>query len=397
MNKWTATSLVLLIAILCGAIHGAVVREQQQPLDAALQQAPDHSNGTERTDTDNAEPEKPEPNPEKSEPEKPEPNPEKSEPEKPEPNPEKPEPNPEKPESEKPEPNPEKSEPDQSELYPAELDESEGEQARMKRDNNKTKTNPKPVEPPKPVNANTSKPVEPVNANTSKPVEPLKPPKPVNATTSKNETETEEPGPVVDTNSTEPTPPSNTTGPLNPADSNKTDTSNYEPLDDPNVNRKYTANLFYWEPETKTCRRKANADAEKNPKTDEELTLGKISVINKTAVAGAAPKTDSGNDELFNKWSECAKIQFYGELGLDDAKSYFKNATAAPEEEFSDLQAFVKFGFMQDMVLLLLDGVVVCAGAKEKDAVTVTLSIVQDLDAGLIPTLCPAIKEHEYG
>uniref|UniRef100_A0A914GQ48 Uncharacterized protein n=1 Tax=Globodera rostochiensis TaxID=31243 RepID=A0A914GQ48_GLORO len=573
MNKWDATSLVLLIAILCGAIHGAVLREQQQPLDAEHQQAPGHSNGTERTDTDNAEPEKPGPNPEMSEPEKPGPNPETSELEKPGPNPEtselekpgpnpetselekpgpnpetselekpgsnpktselekpgpnpetyelekpgpnpetselekpgpnpetselekpgsnpetselekpgpnpetseleKPGPNPETSELEKPGPNTEKSEPDESELYPeeAEPDESELYPAEAepekpvpnpeKSEAENLELNPEKSEPEKPgPNPEKSEPDQseqyPAEAESEKPVpdpeksEPEKPvsnpeksepdqselypaeaepdqselnpaeaeseesegeqarkkrqAKPVNSTTTAkpNEPKANTSKPVnIGTNSTGPTPPSNTTagGPPNPPANNKTDgTSNYEPKDNPDIKRNYTAKLVYWHDEGKTCHRKAEADAKENPKMDKVLALGQISVINKTAVKGAAPKTDSGNDVYFNKWSECAKIQFYGELGLEDAQRYFGNGTAAPKEEFSNMREFEKAGFMQDMVLLLIDGRVVCTGAKEEDPMTVTLSIVQNLKEGLISSVCPAKEKHEYG
>uniref|UniRef100_A0A914HVD4 Uncharacterized protein n=1 Tax=Globodera rostochiensis TaxID=31243 RepID=A0A914HVD4_GLORO len=323
MYKWAATSLVLLIAILCGTIHGAVLREQQQPLDAVHQQAPDHINGTEKTDTDNAK-------------------------------------------SERPGPNPKTSELEESELYPAESElEASGEQARKKRQlpPKPEKNNTNPIKPTKPLGPDGNNTI-PKNTNTSDPLSSM------NATT----------GPTL--------PHSNVTkGPM-PVNTNETGL--YEPKDNPDIKRNYTSESVYWNDVTQTCHRKAN-DAEGKG----ELINDTVIVVIDSTKIGATAKKDSDNDTLFNDWSFCAKVQFYGNLGVIDARNYFGKEKATQKKEFSDMRDFENGGFMQDMVLLLIDGHIECKSAKEK--MDVELSIVQDLEAGKLSELCGEEKMHEFG
>uniref|UniRef100_A0A914HN83 Uncharacterized protein n=1 Tax=Globodera rostochiensis TaxID=31243 RepID=A0A914HN83_GLORO len=296
MNKWAATSLVLLIAILCGTIHGAVLREQQQPLDAVHQQAPDHINETEKTDTDNAK-------------------------------------------SEKPGPNPKTSEPEKSERYTRQNlnRKASGEQARKKRQGIgrfpgdtipiPTTTTPKPTKPPIVLNGNGT---DPKNTNIS-------------------EITTSTPTTIVT-----PSASNETKGPM-PFNTNGTA---YEPKDNPAIKRNYTSESVYWDDKTGKCYSKEN-------------------------VAGGMGKAI--NDTL----------QFYGNLGLYDAKNYFGKEKATQKKEFSDMRDFGNGGFMQDMVLLLIDGRIECKSAK-KD-MDVHLAIVQDLEAGKISELCGEEKMHEFG
>uniref|UniRef100_A0A914IE14 Uncharacterized protein n=1 Tax=Globodera rostochiensis TaxID=31243 RepID=A0A914IE14_GLORO len=284
MNKWAATSLVLLIAILCGTIHGAVLREQQQPLDAVHQQAPDHINETEKTDTDNAKSEKPGPNPKTSEPEK----------------------------------------------FPDDP-------------NDPATTTPSTTKPPRPVDRR-------------------------NGTDTKNTSDSSM------TSTTRMPPASNET--------KGNETGLYEPKDNPDIKRNYTANLVYWNDVTQMCYRKANA----SEKADKPINGTDIRVINSAEMTDATAKTEtpSGNNTIFNAWSYCAKVQFYGNLGLDDAKTYFGKEKATQKKEFSDMRDFENGGFMQDMVLLLIDGRIECKSAKE------------DMD-GKISELCGEEKMHEFG
>uniref|UniRef100_A0A914HCM7 Uncharacterized protein n=1 Tax=Globodera rostochiensis TaxID=31243 RepID=A0A914HCM7_GLORO len=323
MNKWAATSLVLLIAILCGTIHGAVLREQQQPLDAVHQQAPDHINETEKTDTDNAK-------------------------------------------SEKPGPNPKTSEPEKSELYPAEFKLKAFffcEQARKKRQDRGRF----PDDPNDPATTTPST---------------TKPPRPVDR---RNGTDTKNTSDSSMTSTTRMPPASNET--------KGNETGLYEPKDNPDIKRNYTANLIYWNDVTGMCYRKANA----SEKADKPINGTDIRVINSAEMTDATAKTEtpSGNNTIFNAWSYCAKVQFYGNLGLDDAKTYFGKEKATQKKEFSDMRDFENGGFMQDMVLLLIDGRIECKSAKED--MDVHLAIVQDLEAGKLSELCGEEKMHEFG
>uniref|UniRef100_A0A914HU75 Uncharacterized protein n=1 Tax=Globodera rostochiensis TaxID=31243 RepID=A0A914HU75_GLORO len=163
----------------------------------------------------------------------------------------------------------------------------------------------------------------------------------------------------------------------------------YEPKDNPQIKRSYTSNLVYWNDVTQTCHRK-NKTEDRNE--NDQILTNEIIVIDSTKIgATAKKKMISDNDTLFNAWSYCAKVMFYGELGLDEAREHFEQA--APTEQFSNLRKFEDYGFMQDMVLLLIDGCIECKNAKEMD---VQLSIVQDLKAGKIPEVCPA-ESRTYG
>uniref|UniRef100_A0A914IE70 Uncharacterized protein n=1 Tax=Globodera rostochiensis TaxID=31243 RepID=A0A914IE70_GLORO len=59
----------------------------------------------------------------------------------------------------------------------------------------------------------------------------------------------------------------------------------------------------------------------------------------------------------FNTWAYCAKANFYGVNGIN--KTFF-GGEKPPNQIFKDMVEFDKYGFMQDMVLLLVDGCVSC-------------------------------------
>uniref|UniRef100_A0A914HVC8 Uncharacterized protein n=1 Tax=Globodera rostochiensis TaxID=31243 RepID=A0A914HVC8_GLORO len=166
----------------------------------------------------------------------------------------------------------------------------------------------------------------------------------------------------------------------------------YAPEDNPDIKRKYTVGRVYWDDVNKVCRRKVNETAPES-KMDEILTNQTI-VVDPETVKEVFPKAEICNDTLFNDWSYCAKVMFYGEEGVIEARKYF-GKDKAPGKEFANMTEFDNYGFMQDMVLLLIDGCIECKNATEE--MEVTLSITQKLKAGKILSLCGEEKMHEFG
>uniref|UniRef100_A0A183CNZ8 Sulfatase domain-containing protein n=1 Tax=Globodera pallida TaxID=36090 RepID=A0A183CNZ8_GLOPA len=122
--------------------------------------------------------------------------------------------------------------------------------------------------------------------------------------------------------------------------------------------------------ETSFCRSKASAEA---PKNDSDIVLnGKLDFLNVSKKTKekrnqqlnaylreqqVRPPTSTCANADFNTWAYCAKANFYGVNGINKA---FFGGEKPPNQTFKDMAEFEKYGFMQDMVLLMVDGCISC-------------------------------------
>ncbi|KAL3096446.1 hypothetical protein niasHT_024723 [Heterodera trifolii] len=91
---------------------------------------------------------------------------------------------------------------------------------------------------------------------------------------------------------------------------------------------------------------------------------------------------ESCGHRQFDTSSYCTKLNFYGLGGIEGAQQFFGKGKT--KEEIKGMDEFDKRGFMQDMVLLLLDGCISCENASGKNS-DVNITAVRYLKPGFLP------------
>uniref|UniRef100_A0A914IBJ4 Uncharacterized protein n=1 Tax=Globodera rostochiensis TaxID=31243 RepID=A0A914IBJ4_GLORO len=136
--------------------------------------------------------------------------------------------------------------------------------------------------------------------------------------------------------------------------------------------------------ESSFCRSKASTEA---PENDSDIVLnGKVDFLNvskktkeernqhlNTYLSEQQVLSPTCATDDFNTWAYCAKANFYGVNGIN--KTFF-GGEKPPNQIFKDMAEFDKYGFMQDMVLLLVDGCVSCKNSAGKQS-ELNLSVAQ--------------------
>nr|CAD2171155.1 unnamed protein product [Meloidogyne enterolobii] len=90
-----------------------------------------------------------------------------------------------------------------------------------------------------------------------------------------------------------------------------------------------------------------------------------------------------GNYEQF---SYCARLKFFGSKGID----IVKNGTLFERNNPKTISEYKK-NYMQDMVLVMIEGCVICRNASNQ---TITLKFIQSHPKGPIENACPEINEN---
>uniref|UniRef100_A0A914HUY1 Uncharacterized protein n=1 Tax=Globodera rostochiensis TaxID=31243 RepID=A0A914HUY1_GLORO len=92
----------------------------------------------------------------------------------------------------------------------------------------------------------------------------------------------------------------------------------------------------------------------------------------------------------FNTWAYCAKANFYGVNGIN--KTFF-GGEKPPNQIFKDMVEFDKYGFMQDMVLLLVDGCISCKNSAGMQS-ALNLSVAQLYKPRRQAGVCPGYLDY---